>query len=256
MEKSRHIQGRWTPQLSPSVQSPTTPKQYYLWRNQDISRADRPPTNQAQVYRALLHQKSITYGEIKTYPGQMDPLLIEHRFTEPYYTKTVLPMEKSRHIQGRQTPTDQTQVYRALPHQNSITYGEIKTYPGQMDPLLIEHRFTEPYYTKTVLPMEKSRHIQGRQTPQSSPSVQSPTTPKQYYLWRNQDISRAPWLIVHKFTELYYTKTVLPIEKSRHISPTIQTQLYRALLHQTVLPIEKWTHIQANKKTYIFRLHW
>ena len=30
------------------------------------------PTNQLLVYRALLHQTSITYGEVQSYPVQMD----------------------------------------------------------------------------------------------------------------------------------------------------------------------------------------
>ena len=100
MEKWRHIQGRWTHLIE---HKPTTPKQYYLWRNWDISMADRPP-NWAQVYRALLHQDSISYWEIVTYRGQTDP------------------------------PANRGQVYKALLYQSSITYGEIETYPEQTDP--------------------------------------------------------------------------------------------------------------------------
>ena len=72
MEKYRHTQYRWTP-------------------------TERPyPANQAQVYRALLHQTHITYGEVQTYPVQKDPpkrgltWLIEPKCTEPYYTKDTL----------------------------------------------------------------------------------------------------------------------------------------------------------------------
>ena len=54
-----------------------------------------------------------------------------------------------------------------------------------MDPLPpIKPKCMVPYYTKTVLPIVKYRHTQGRQTPsplcKSNPSVQSLTTPKQY----------------------------------------------------------------------------
>ena len=48
------------PPSTPSVQSPTTPNQYNLLSNEAIPSADGPP-NQAQVYRALLHQTRITY---------------------------------------------------------------------------------------------------------------------------------------------------------------------------------------------------
>ena len=218
-----------SPLIEHKFTEPTTPKQYYLWRNRDISMADGPLTNWAQLYRALLHQNSMTHGEIETHPGQMDsptanqtqvyrallhqdsisyweimtnpgqmnppliepkctepyytrtvlaiekswhtqgrwnPMLNEHKFTEPYCTNTVLAMEKSRHTRGRWTPTNQLQVYRALLHQNSITYGEIETHSGQMNPpLLIKPKCTEPYYTRTVLAIEKSWHTQGRWTP-------------------------------------------------------------------------------------------
>ena len=61
-------------------------------------------------------------------------------------------------------------------------------YPGQMDPLpplLIEPKCTEPYYTRIVLPIEECRHadIPRADGPHLlNPSVQSPTTPGQYYL--------------------------------------------------------------------------
>ena len=55
-------------------------------------------------------------------------------------------------------------------------------------PLLIEPKCTEPYYTKPVEPIERYRHTQCRWTPLIEPSVQSPTTPNQYILFRNEDI--------------------------------------------------------------------
>ena len=64
--------------------------------------------NPAQFYRALLHQDTMTYWEIKTYP-----------------------------------PANQVEVYRALLHQYSMSYWEINTYLGQTDPTQIKHRFTE-----------------------------------------------------------------------------------------------------------------
>ena len=85
--------------------------------------------NPAQVYRALLHQDTMTYWEIKPYP-----LLIKQKSTEPYYTSTVWAIEKSTHDQGRQTPANQAQVYRTLLDQHSMSYWEINTYLGQTDP--------------------------------------------------------------------------------------------------------------------------
>ena len=52
--------------------------------------------------------------------------------TEPYYTRTVLPIEECRHADiqradGPPTHTNQAQVYRALLHQASITYRRMQT---------------------------------------------------------------------------------------------------------------------------------
>ena len=111
----------------PSVQSPTTPNQYNLLRNEDTPSTDGPPTlpkctehtewakmysvhkrQMAQVYRVLLHQTSITYWEMRTYPAQMAPQrglpqLIDPKYTELYYTTEAFP-------------THCAQMYRALLH--------------------------------------------------------------------------------------------------------------------------------------------
>ena len=71
------------PQCTPSILSPTTPNQYNLLRNEEAL----PSTNQPQVYRALLHQTSVTYWEMR-----------------------------------RPSTAKQPQVYRALLHQTSITW--------------------------------------------------------------------------------------------------------------------------------------
>ena len=65
-------------------------------------------------------------------------------------------------IPSADRPT-QVQVYRALLHQTSMTYGEVQTYPVQTDP------------HKEALPQL------------STPSVQIPTTPNQYNLLRNEE---------------------------------------------------------------------
>ena len=76
--------------------------------------------------------------------------VIKPKCTEPYFTRMVLAIEKSKHTWGRWTPP------------------------------LIKPKCTEPYYTRMVLAMEKSRHTQGRWTPLIDPRVQSPMTPGQY----------------------------------------------------------------------------
>ena len=173
----------------PSVQSPTAQNQYNLLSNMDIPSADGPP-NWAQVYRALLHQTSRTYWEMRrpspanwpqvnrallhqtsrTYWEMRRPtLLIEPKCTEPYYTKPVELIEKYGYTQCRQTPNwaqvyrallhqtsrtywemrrpspaNQPQVYRALLHETSRTYADICIYPVQMDPPIVP-KCTEPY---------------------------------------------------------------------------------------------------------------
>ena len=93
------------------------------------------------------------------YPGQMDPLLIEPKCTEPYYTRPVLPIEECRH-------------------------ADIQRADGP-PPLLIKPKCTEPYYTRPVLPIEEGRHA---------------------------DITKADGIPSNqgKSTEPYYTRTVLP----------------------------------------------
>ena len=135
IEKSTHTQGRRNPhKLSTGLQSPSTPGYYDL-------------------VKKLRHTA----------------LLIKHKSIESYYTRTVWAIEKSTHTQGRQAPhklstglqspstpgyydlvkietyhpANQAQVYRALLHHDNISYWEIETNPGQIDPLLIEHKSTK-----------------------------------------------------------------------------------------------------------------
>ena len=55
-------------------------------------------------------------------------------------------------------------------------------YPGQMYPLQIEPRATEPNYTKAVSDLAQYTYTQVRCTPQSNPELQSPITPNQFPL--------------------------------------------------------------------------
>ena len=106
----------------------------------DIPNADGPPSaNRAQVYRALLH-KPVEPIEKWGDP----PLLINPTCAESYYTKPVEPIKKYAYIQCRWTP-NWAQVYRALLHQTSITYWEMRRCSPLIDP-----KCTEAYYTKQL----------------------------------------------------------------------------------------------------------
>ena len=72
-------------------------------------------------------------------------LLIEPTGTEPYYTRS---NEFKISDDMYQPSANQTQCYRALLHQVSLTCRRLQTYPGQVYPLLIEPRGTESYYTR------------------------------------------------------------------------------------------------------------
>ena len=112
----------------------------------EIPRADGPPPKiQAKVYRALLHQDSITYRRMQTYWD-----------TQSRWT----------------APANQAKVYRALLHQDSITYRRMQIYWDTQSrwtvPQYSNLKCTEPYYTRTVLPIEEMQRywdIQSRWTP-------------------------------------------------------------------------------------------
>ena len=193
-----------------------------------------PPANWAQDYRALLDQDSMSYWEINTSPGQTDPHESQHRSTEPYYTITVWAIEKSTHNQGRQTPANQAQVYRALLDQDSMSYWEINTYPGHTDPHKLSTGLQSPttpgYYDllinldippvnqaqvhRALLHHENMRYweietYQGQiDLMPIEHNLQLPTTPGQYELLKNQHITKADR------------------------SPANQAQVYRALVDQ------------------------
>ena len=111
----------------------------------------------------------------------------------------------------------------------------MRPYLVQMDSQLLKLKYTQPYYTKPVEPIEKW----GDPPPLSRPGLESPTAPNQYNLLRNEEtlphelswsvqsptttnqynLSRnmeAFLLIGLKCTEPYYTLPVEPIEKWGH----------------------------------------
>ena len=52
-----------------------------------------PPTNQTQLYRALLDDISFTWVRMHMYPGQMYSPLINPSCTVPYYTRLELILQ-------------------------------------------------------------------------------------------------------------------------------------------------------------------
>ena len=110
-------------------------------------------------------------------------------------------------------------------------------------PPLIDPQCTEPYYTRTVLPIAECRctKIPEQMVPPIESNVQSPTTPGQMPIeactacWDTQMMTP---LIGPTCTEPYYTRTVWPITEcigntsQMNPPPWLINQLYRALLHQ------------------------
>ena len=153
--------------LTPSVQSPTTPHQYNLLRNEEAllllmdpkftepyytktvepiekyrhTQCRQTPPNQAQVNRALLHQISITYCKMK----RPSPMKWLHVYRALLHQTSTTYWEMSR-----PSPVNWPQMYGALLHQASSTYWEIQTYPVQTDPPNQAQVKQEPYYTKSV----------------------------------------------------------------------------------------------------------
>ena len=148
------------------------------------------PANQAKVYRAVLHQDSFTYRRMQTYwdiKSRWIPLLIKPK------------------------------IYRALLHQDSISYRRMQTYwdtQSRWIPLLIEPKCTEPYYTRTVLPIEECRFTEiPREDGPPANEV------KVYRTLLDQD-------------SITYGKMQTYWDTQSRQSPTIQAKVYRALLHQ------------------------
>ena len=118
------------------------------------------------------------------------------------------------------TPAYQTYSYRGQLHQVSITYCTMQRYPGQIYPPLIKPTATEANYTRSVSHIAQCRHTHSRHTPHlSNWELQRPTTPGQYHILHNADISRAditPPLIEPRATEADNTKLVSHIRQCRH----------------------------------------
>ena len=155
--------------------------------NADIPRADRyplPPMNRTQVYRTLLHQDSMTL--------------------------------QNADVPSANVPPNQAHLYRALLHQNSMTYYRMHWYQVPIDPSLIKHTFTQPYYNQdsmTYYRMHWYLQLIDSTPTHASPLEQRPTIPGQYDLLHNTLVPSGnyPSLIDPTCTEHYYTRTVWPI---------------------------------------------
>ena len=128
-----------------------------------VPSADWPhPTHQVHLNRGLLYQDSMTYYKNVLVPSGNYPSLIEPTCTEPYYTRTVLPITECSGTKCWLTPppANQAHLYRALLHQDSMTYYRMH------------------WYLKCQLPPQL---------------IQSPATPWQYYLLKNAEEPNANW---------------------------------------------------------------
>ena len=156
-----------------------------------------PPANQAKVYRALLHQYSITYRRMQTgwdTQSRWIPLLIKRKVYRALLHQDSITYRRMQTYWDTQSswtpPASQAKVYKALLHQDSITYRKIQIYWDTLrrwTPLVIKPKCSGPYYTRTVIPIEESRHTETSRTGMdplcySNLSIESPIIPGHYYL--------------------------------------------------------------------------
>ena len=204
-------------------------------------------------------------------PPQAGPTqLINPKCTKPYYTKPVEPIEKWGHIQCRYPsasmpyPANQPQVYRALLHQTSRTYWEIRR------PLLIKPKCTQPYYTKPVKPIEKWGGPPLIKPKCTEPYYNKPVEPiekwggplplinskctQPYYTKPVELIEKwgGPPLIESKCTELYYTKPV-DYWEMRRPSPANRPQVYWAILHQICFTYSRMPLVPPANQAQLYR---
>ena len=187
-----------------------------------------PPTNWCQVYITLLHQNSITYWQMQTYPGQMDPSANQPQVYRALLQQTVVPIDKCWHTWGRWSsppqiepkctvpyytkivwnctlqmypvpmyPPNWAHLYRALLHQDNMTYCRMQRYLVPIAPQLIKLTYTELYYTRTVCLLKNAEE------------------PSAYWKMQTYSGQMAP----NNWPQVYISlphQTVLPIDKCRH----------------------------------------
>ena len=158
------------------LQSPTTPGQFDMWKNADISSSDVTP--QTPLSSLVLHS---------------------------YYTISVQHVGECRDTKVRRTPpTNLTQCYIALQHNVSLTCERMQMYPGQMyTSPLIEPSATELYYTMSIWYVAECRYTQVRTFSQNTHvnwlKCFHVTTLNTWWLhveWYVQDLSEIIWWII------------------------------------------------------------
>ena len=117
------------PQSNLVVHSPTTPGQFHMWNNADVPRSDVPPTPLHLVVQSPTTPGQLNMWNNADIPRSMYPP-IKPSGTEHYYTRSVWHVEEYRCIQVRCTPP------------------------------LIEPSGTEHYYTRSGWHVEECRHTQ------------------------------------------------------------------------------------------------
>ena len=118
-----------------------------------------PPAHQTYCYRTQLHQVSITYCRMQTYPGQTYTLLIEPHATEPYDTRSVWSIEEYMHTRaiGNLTYSDMGwSVFCSCLQKTSIMQDPESRQP----PRNTYHRWTTgKWYKSPMLPYINMRTI-------------------------------------------------------------------------------------------------
>ena len=129
-------------QMYPPLIKPSGTEHYYtswVWHVEECRhtqvRGTPTPANQTKWYKALLHQVSLTCQRMQMYPGQMYLPRYSNWVVQSTTTPGEFDMWKNADVPRSDVPpTNQTQWYRALLYQVSLTCGRMQTYPGQMYP--------------------------------------------------------------------------------------------------------------------------
>ena len=119
-----------------------------MWKNAGVPRSNVHPHTDCSFVEKTAEKQSIKHSVFKK--GRCTPLLIKPSANEPYYTRSVWPIEECRCTQCRSTPhmkpsTTEPYYTRTVWHIEECRCTQCKS-----TPLLIKPSGTEPYYTRSV----------------------------------------------------------------------------------------------------------
>ena len=111
-----------------------------------------PPANQAHIYRALLHQGSMTYYRMHCYTVPIDTCHLLSPLVVNPTTPWQYDIAECRHTQCQLTPQIKPNCTDSY-YTRTVWHLRMQTYPVLIDPPTppqINPTCTEPYYTRTV----------------------------------------------------------------------------------------------------------